>query len=305
MEIDEIPVGRAEDIREQKFGNLTVLYRVVKPQHYKSSGTYWKCQCDCGNFMIARTADLKNGRVKSCGCLKYFENEIGNRYGRLTVVQRMPNNDYRQATWLCQCDCGNTIITTGTLLRKGATQSCGCLHKEQLSQRSKKQIPFGTRYGHLTVIDNAPSGKNGRTKYQCKCDCGNKIIVDANNLRQGVTQSCGCIRSQGELKISNILNNNNINFIKEKSFKDCRSPKNRLLRFDFYVNNNYLIEYDGEQHFYNSFGLDTFKSTQKHDKIKNEYCKTHNIPLIRIPYTHYDKITIDDLRPETSQFLIT
>lgn len=305
MEIDEIPVGRAEDLRGQRFGQLTVLYRVKQPLGYKTNGTYWKCKCDCGNFTIARSADLKRGSVKGCGCLQWFKNEIGNRYGRLIVIKRMPNDKHRNATWLCKCDCGNTIITTGQLLRSGHTQSCGCLHKEQLSQRSKKQIPFGTRYGHLIVIDNAPSGKNGRTRYQCKCDCGSKIIVDANNLRQGVTKSCGCIRSQGEIKISNILHNNNINFIKEKSFKDCRSPKNRVLRFDFYVNNNYLIEYDGEQHFYSSFGLDAFKSTQKHDKIKNEYCKTHNIPLIRIPYTHYDKITIEDLKPETSQFLIT
>ena len=80
------------------------------------------------------------------------------------------------------------------------------------------------------------------------------------------------------------------------------------MRFDFYVNNKYLIEYDGQQHFYDIKyfgGEEQFKKQQQYDKIKNEYCKSHNIPLIRIPYWHYDKITIDDLRPETSQFLIT
>ena len=40
------------------------------------------------------------------------------------------------------------------------------------------------------------------------------------------------------------------------------------------------------------------------DKLKNQWCVDHNIPLIRIPYTHFSKICIDDLKPETTQFLI-
>lgn len=49
----------------------------------------------------------------------------------------------------------------------------------------------------------------------------------------------------------------------------------------------------------------TLKNTQAHDKIKNKWCKENNIPLIRIPYTHLDKISIDDLKLETSKFIIT
>jgi len=41
-----------------------------------------------------------------------------------------------------------------------------------------------------------------------------------------------------------------------------------------------------------------------YDEIKNQWCKDNNIPLIRIPYWHLQDLTIDDLRPETSQFLI-
>ena len=37
---------------------------------------------------------------------------------------------------------------------------------------------------------------------------------------------------------------------------------------------------------------------------KNEYCKKHNIPLIRIPYTIRNKITINDLKLDTSIYLI-
>lgn len=74
-------------------------------------------------------------------------------------------------------------------------------------------------------------------------------------------------------------------------------------RFDFYVNEQYLIEYDGEQHFIDSF-YGTLNKIQQRDKIKNSYCKQNNIPLIRIPYTHKENIVIEDLLLETSEFII-
>ena len=56
--------------------------------------------------------------------------------------------------------------------------------------------------------------------------------------------------SIGEDIIINILKENNIPFVTQKTFENCRFPySNRKARFDFYIDNKYLIEYDGEQHF--------------------------------------------------------
>ena len=53
--------------------------------------------------------------------------------------------------------------------------------------------------------------------------------------------------SHGEIEISTILKEYNIPFEMEKTFKTCINPKTKkLLRFDFYVNNQYLIEFDGK-----------------------------------------------------------
>ena len=53
-------------------------------------------------------------------------------------------------------------------------------------------------------------------------------------------------RSKGEETIKNILLKNNILFEQEKTFEDCRFPKtNRKARFDFFVENKYIIEFDG------------------------------------------------------------
>lgn len=108
--------------------------------------------------------------------------------------------------------------------------------------------------------------------------------------------------SMGEEKISNLLNNNNLKFIKEKIF-----PNLGKFKFDFWVENKYIIEFDGMQHYQpvSIFGGEkTFKETQEHDKIKNQYCKDNNIPLIRIPYTQLSDMTIIDLLPEYSTFCV-
>lgn len=50
--------------------------------------------------------------------------------------------------------------------------------------------------------------------------------------------------------------------------------------------------------------MENLKKEKKYDNIKNEFCLKNNIPLIRIPYTKLHKITIEDLLPETSKYLI-
>lgn len=53
--------------------------------------------------------------------------------------------------------------------------------------------------------------------------------------------------SKGEFTILNLLEDANISFVREASFDTCRfADTNKLARFDFYVNNTYLIEFDGE-----------------------------------------------------------
>ncbi len=54
---------------------------------------------------------------------------------------------------------------------------------------------IGNKYGRLTVISFA-GVKKERTTWLCRCECGNEIIVDRNNLRTGHTQSCGCYKKQ-------------------------------------------------------------------------------------------------------------
>lgn len=62
----------------------------------------------------------------------------GQRFGRLTVIERAENKKDGRAKWLCQCDCGKTTVTTGTNLRTGVTKSCGCYMIECETARIKE-----------------------------------------------------------------------------------------------------------------------------------------------------------------------
>ena len=51
----------------------------------------------------------------------------------------------------------------------------------------------GARYGRLTAVKRVGTNKFGRGIWLLSCDCGQTTEADANNVRTGHTQSCGCL----------------------------------------------------------------------------------------------------------------
>lgn len=160
------------------------------------------------------------------------------------------------------------------------------------------------------MIAIEPTEKRSGTSvvWQCQCDCGNITEVSAAHLTNHSIFSCGCLKqSYGEYKIEQILKQNNIPYKREYRFDSCKDQK--PLPFDFYVDNQYLIEYDGDIHFFHKNNgwnnENNLQLIQKHDKIKNEWSINNKIPLIRIPYTKLESLRIEDLLLNTTTFLIT
>ena len=54
----------------------------------------------------------------------------------------------------------------------------------------------GQRFERLVVINRAGINKSGSYKWNCVCDCGNTKVVESGHLRQGKTQSCGCLQRE-------------------------------------------------------------------------------------------------------------
>ena len=127
-------------------------------------------------------------------------NEIGNKYGKLTVIDSSTERFRIRICWKCKCDCGNEIIVIGTDLRTGRKTNCGCVPHYNFKDET------GNKYGRLTVIkqSNKKSSSSRGIYWICQCDCGNVIEVIGRDLRNGKTKSCGCynqdIRGQSLLK---------------------------------------------------------------------------------------------------------
>lgn len=234
----------------------------------------------------------------------------GQQFGRLTAIKMTDKRINNSVVWLCKCECGNECEVVAASLRAGRTKSCGCLKKETDKAPKGNVIDLtNKKFGHLTVISRAGSDARGEALWECECDCGahSHIIVLGSNLRTGHTTSCGCERrSKGELAVAKLLNDNKIQY--QQEYKAFRFATEKWATFDFYVNNQYLIEYDGETHYlYNLHGWhnkEQLTAQQERDIIKNQWCKENNIPLIRIPYTHLPDLCIEDLLLETSKFIV-
>ncbi len=161
----------------------------------------------------------------------------------------------------------------------------------------------GQTFGYWTVQYKTDKRNTGGVIYwHCKCICGVERDITGTSLRNGTSLSCGnhYNLSKGNLKVQEILTAAKIPFTTEKRFDSCKDK--RTLPFDFYVDNKYLIEYDGSQH-YDKDSIYDYEYTHSHDLIKSKWCKDNNIPLIRIPYTHYDDLCLNDLLLETSKFI--
>lgn len=120
----------------------------------------------------------------------------GQRFGRLTVIERAPNNPRSGARWRCMCDCGNYKEVSSQQLVSGMTVSCGCYRKELNTTRCLKDIA-GQRFGKLVALERAapPRGRSGkRAWWKCQCDCGNITVCDGAELRNGTVKSCGCAK---------------------------------------------------------------------------------------------------------------
>ena len=137
-----------------------------------------------------------------------------------------------------------------------------------------------------------------------KCECGKEYTTTINSFKSGKQRCDSCSRrlSKYEFKTIKYLDELNIEYKRQKRFKDCRNIL--PLPFDFYIKElNLLIEIDGEGHYeicyFNNCSKEdaekSFELTKINDGIKNEYCKNNNIKLLRIPYWEFNNDTYKEI----------
>lgn len=249
---------------------------------------------------------------------KDFQVQAGVRVGKLIVNAPGSKPNY----WSCTCDCGTVIDKRKDNLKAGAlrggpaaqhnkgTRSCGkgtCDKSGIKNRNTAGQIRSShtdKNVGGAEIISETDyiDMSNRSTIIVCKCTkCGQPFFT----TRRSESNTCGCTngiprktldefvqqrgcRSKGELKIATFFDSLKIPYIQEKKFMDCADIN--PLPFDFYLESPqfgpFVVEFDGAQHFkrIDFFGgEEKFQIQRKHDLMKNRYCWSHGIRIIRIP----------------------
>lgn len=151
-------MSRLKDITGQVFGR----YKVIGRAPTRGRNSYWTCECECGAVKEVRGSHLKRGGTVSCGC--YIEERrthkgrdlLGERFGRLLVVEKGYRDKLERFRWLCKCDCGSTTLCYSSNLMSGRRTSCGCLGSEKTVNRNKELAkPDGYKHtnsqGYVTM----------------------------------------------------------------------------------------------------------------------------------------------------------
>lgn len=184
-----------DNLKGKVFGLLTV----IKEAPNQNGRTAWYCRCSCGNpqLIIAQSKLLKNGNVKSCGCLTHKPYNIkdltGQKFGYLTVIrdsgQRQQDYDGQSnVLWECLCDCDGIVLVSGQMLKRGKVYSCGCK-----KERSKGEFKLRTiLLDNNIAFEEQWSDKeliNPKTGYKLRFDFflpKYNILIEYDGLQHGL-----------------------------------------------------------------------------------------------------------------------
>jgi len=234
---------------------------------------------------------------------KYTMDEIGT-YVSENSGCKIVSNEYINTKTLMKftCEiksCSNNFETTFQSFKFQNKHVCDECGRKIADERRKNTQEDVYNYILETGCELISEYKGTRIPLKIKCGCCGKIFfstLDAYKYKKH-KRCIKCNRkiSDGEIMLEELLKLYNIEYIHQYGFSDCKY-KNKL-NFDFYLKNfNTLIEIDGRQHrvIIEYFGgKEEFDEIQARDKTKNDYCKKHSIPLIRIDYDgiHKDEFT--------------
>lgn len=170
-----------------------------------------------------------------------FKDLTGQQFGELVVLERVQdkitNSGKKVTQWLCRCSCGKETVATTQRLTTGHTTSCGCKVKQ--NKGSHFEDLTGQKFNRLTVIRYLD--KNERTvrtyNWLCQCDCGNLVKANASKLKNGLQQSCGCLKEEKKYDIGNL--NKKYKYSNKRLYGVYKSMMSRCYNKNHREYNNY------------------------------------------------------------------
>lgn len=285
--------------KETVLKNLAPYYKLedVETQYYDTNTVFeLKCQ-KCGGIRRPSFGDLLRYTVKCQVCDEsYYEARKISHDEYIERIKAVHGNkyDYSKIQYktmhgkinvVCPKH-GEFTIHAYRLLQEQGCRKCGIERRVAMRTKTTEQFIADAKMVHGDIYDYSVTIYNGAARFvDIMCKEHGIFSQKANSHLNGF----GCPKckwSHGERTVHDYLVQKNIDFIFQHKFDDCRY-RGKLI-FDFYIpSKNICIEYDGMQHFYPAgyFGSEKrFEETKIKDNIKNDYCASHGIRLLRIAY---------------------
>lgn len=208
---------------------------------------------------------------------KSKDNFIGEKFGRLTVIESAGKNEYGHLIYRCLCDCGNETVVVGRSLKAGYTKSCGCYRKEVTSANKtihghRYERTYGIWKNMIARCENPNS-----TNYSRYGERGITVCDDWHNDYDTFYEWAMANGYSDDLSIDRI--NNDGNYSPENCrWTDIVTQANNTRR-------NHLVTYNGITHTLSEWSrlLDIPKETLRyrvnHDNMRDfeQYCEREGL----------------------------
>lgn len=148
---------------------------------------------------------------------------LGEKHNRWTIIDISIKPNY----YVCKCECGTIKEVLNSNLLENKSMSCGCLSKQRNRETKLKDL-VGQKFGKLIVKKLVGTNSRGTSLWECQCECGNTIIAYSNNLKNGHTKSCGCLK-----KTVNGLHNHPLCSIYHGMLTRCFTPTNEYKKQNY------------------------------------------------------------------------
>jgi len=279
--------------------------KLIPLEEYSLSNVKIKIKCEKNHIFEAAPLHLISKNPTNCPICKQKENTLKMTFDKEKVIEKINkiSEGYHVENWLdykktsdkvlFKHSCGNEFEMTVNNFISG--QRCPAHRYDNAKLFEKKDhVHYMNKiikikdYKDYLFLEDFNGGKTKIKVIHKKCNT--EYLVSPQKFIDGkrCPYCSSMTNSKPTIKIKEILNENNIKYIKEKTFSNLTNPETgKRLRLDFFLEDlDIAIEYDGEHHYLISKmnPLEKLIQRQKLDKIKTQYCIENNIKLLRISY---------------------
>ena len=187
-----------------QIGDQYGSWTVIDKGPLKGRMKYYLCRCACGKEKLVQGSTLRNGRSKSCGCVRNVhispDGYVGKKLGAWTVLEEVEKEG--EILYRCRCICGTERFVKYKDMAKLPGRSCGCIRerrKKEAAEQARARVSsseIGKTFGLWTVLALDETPRPSRQRYYlCRCVCGTERSVRRSALISGKSLNCGCGRA--------------------------------------------------------------------------------------------------------------